>query len=769
MPVLTLAEELAINSFFRLGQAGAGRQPARAGCRRSARARPKAECSWPCANCATAGERRGRIRALMTTSRRSSRPLNDEQRAAVTAPLVPTLVLAGAGSGKTRVLVHRIAWLIQRVGASPHSILAVTFTNKAAAEMRHRIEALLGMPGGAHVGRHLPRPRAPPAAAALARGRPAAGLPDPRQRGPAAPDQEGASAALELDETRWRAARSAVLHQQAQGRRPAPEQVEGRRRSRSQQMHAKLYAELRGSLPRAAAWWISPSCCCAPTSCARQPVAARALPHALHACAGGRVPGHQRHPVRLDAAARRARRHARSWSATTTSRSTAGAARASRTCSSSRATSRSAQMFRLEQNYRSTGNILERRQRADRAQHRAPGQEPVDQRRRGRADPPVRRLQRARRGRLRRRSASRDWIAARRRAHAMWRSCTAPTRSRASSKRRCFSARIPYRVYGGLRFFERAEIKDALAYLRLIANRDDDPSFERVVNLPTRGIGAKSARSAARRRARRRQLDVARGRRCCRRRLRRSAGAGAARASSALIERLDQDTQGLPLHEQIDHVIQNTGLHRALPQGQAGPRRGAHREPRGTGQRRARLRCRCDQSGRRAEKLPPLEAFLAHAALESGEGQAEEWEDCVQMMTLHTAKGLEFPLVFLCGMEDGLFPHQRSIDDLDGLEEERRLCYVGITRAMQQLYITMPSSAACTAWTASARRRASSHELPAGAGRGSAAAHPGVARPGRAGVARPVAARRSASRRPSRLRRASGWARACATASSATA
>jgi len=92
--------------------------------------------------------------------------------------------------------------------------------------------------------------------------------------------------------------------------------------------------------------------------------------------------------------------------------------------------------------------------------------------------------------------------------------------------------------------------------------------------------------------------------------------------------------------------------------------------------------------GAEDEKLPPLAAFLAHAALESGEGQADEWEDCVQMMTLHTAKGLEFPVVFLSGLEDGLFPHQRSIDDLDGLEEERRLCYVGITRAMKQLYVT---------------------------------------------------------------------------------
>jgi superfamily I DNA/RNA helicase len=98
--------------------------------------------------------------------------------------------------------------------------------------------------------------------------------------------------------------------------------------------------------------------------------------------------------------------------------------------------------------------------------------------------------------------------------------------------------------------------------------------------------------------------------------------------------------------------------------------------------------------------------------LESGEGQASEWEDCVQMMTLHTAKGLEFPVVFLCGMEDGLFPHQRSINDLDGLEEERRLCYVGITRAMRSCTSPTPSSAGCTASTATARRRASSQRSP---------------------------------------------------------
>ena len=126
--------------------------------------------------------------------------------------------------------------------------------------------------------------------------------------------------------------------------------------------------------------------------------------------------------------------------------------------------------------------------------------------------------------------------------------------------------------------------------------------------------------------------------------------------------------------------------------------------------RRARLRARWPTSRR---ELPPLEAFLAHAVLESGEGQAEAWEDCVQMMTLHTAKGLEFPVVFLCGMEDGLFPHQRSLNDLDGLEEERRLCYVGIdARDEAAVSHATPSSAGCTAWTATARRRASSRRFP---------------------------------------------------------
>jgi DNA helicase II / ATP-dependent DNA helicase PcrA len=243
------------------------------------------------------------------------------------------------------------------------------------------------------------------------------------------------------------------------------------------------------------------------------------------------------------------------------------------------------------------------------------------------------------------------------------------------------SARLPYRVYGGLRFFERAEIKDALAYLRLISNRNDDASFERVVNLPTRGVGAKSLEVLR---------EHARGAGCSLWQAAAAVGSGGALAAKAggaihgflaLIERLAGESRGLALHEQVDQVLKASGLIEHY-----------RREKAERGEARVENLDELVSAARgftpEAAELPPLEAFLAHAALESGEGQADEWEDCVQMMTLHSAKGLEFPVVFLCGMEEGLFPHQRSLTDLDGLEEERRLCYVGMTRAMRQLYLT---------------------------------------------------------------------------------
>jgi DNA helicase-2/ATP-dependent DNA helicase PcrA len=246
------------------------------------------------------------------------------------------------------------------------------------------------------------------------------------------------------------------------------------------------------------------------------------------------------------------------------------------------------------------------------------------------------------------------------------------------------AARMPYRVYGGLRFFERAEIKDALSYLRLTQLRGDDLSFERVVNLPTRGIGNATIEQI-------RALAKDKGQTLW------DAGqallgtlpsraAGAMKGFFALIDRLAAEIADQPLHEQVRIVIENSGLR-------------AHHAKEKDNKGEARIE-NLDELVNAAEGfvpenddgLAPLPAFLAHATLESGETQAATGLDCVQLMTLHAAKGLEFPTVFIVGLEEGLFPSERSAFDADKLPEERRLCYVGLTRAMQHLYLTHAES-----------------------------------------------------------------------------
>jgi DNA helicase-2/ATP-dependent DNA helicase PcrA len=243
---------------------------------------------------------------------------------------------------------------------------------------------------------------------------------------------------------------------------------------------------------------------------------------------------------------------------------------------------------------------------------------------------------------------------------------------------------IPYRVYGGLRFFERAEIKDALAYLRLVTNRDSDPAFERVVNVPPRGIGARTV-EIVRQQARTDNTSLWTAAKA----LTTSEGLPArARGALAvfvdLIDQLALDSADHDLPEKIDLAISCSGLidHYRKERGEKAITRVENLEELVSAGRNFESEADDDSA------VDELADFLAHAALEAGEGQAAEWEDCVQLMSLHSAKGLEFPLVFLCGMEEGLFPHQRSIDEPGGLEEERRLCYVGMTRAMEQLYLT---------------------------------------------------------------------------------
>ena len=247
-------------------------------------------------------------------------------------------------------------------------------------------------------------------------------------------------------------------------------------------------------------------------------------------------------------------------------------------------------------------------------------------------------------------------------------------------------ASIPYRVYGGQRFFERAEIKDALAYLRLLHNPNDDAAFERVVNVPTRGIGARTVETI--REAARETSNTLWGAAC--ELVDQKVMAGRAHnAVSCFVElvrefrdRMADWELGPQMQGVIDESRLITHYDKEPPEKQ---------EAREENLRELVNAASAWQQPFEDEQagLSELASFLAHAALEAGDAQGEEWEDCVQLMTLHSAKGLEFPLVFIVGMEEGLFPHQRSVEDSGGrLEEERRLAYVGVTRAREQLYLT---------------------------------------------------------------------------------
>jgi DNA helicase-2/ATP-dependent DNA helicase PcrA len=243
-----------------------------------------------------------------------------------------------------------------------------------------------------------------------------------------------------------------------------------------------------------------------------------------------------------------------------------------------------------------------------------------------------------------------------------------------------FSAGIPYRVYGGLRFFERQEIKHALAYLRLIANADDDTAFARVVNFPTRGIGARTLENLA---------DAAKaGGTSQFVAIPQIAGKGGASlaAFAGLIGRM-REVAHLPLPELVDHVVELSGLRDHYRNEKEGQDRLANLDELvNAASNFVAEEGRLSEEG---ELSGELVAFLAHAALEAGEHQAGEGDDALQLMTVHSAKGLEFNVVFISGLEEGLFPHENAILEADGVEEERRLMYVAITRARQRLYLSL--------------------------------------------------------------------------------
>jgi DNA helicase-2/ATP-dependent DNA helicase PcrA len=272
-----------------------------------------------------------------------------------------------------------------------------------------------------------------------------------------------------------------------------------------------------------------------------------------------------------------------------------------------------------------------------------------------------------------------------------------------------FNAAMPYRVYGGLRFFERAEIKHALAYLRLLENPRDDTSFLRVVNFPPRGIGARSIEQLQ---------DAARSLGCALHDAVSGVPGKAGANLSAFVAKLDvlrEQTQGQTLREIIELLLQHSGLIEHYQSEREGQDRienlnelvnAAESFVTQEGFGRDAVALPVDEHGEpvsdapsnnvpnplvnadTGETLSPLAAFLTHAALEAGDNQAQAGEDAIQLMTVHASKGLEFDCVFISGLEEGLFPHENSMNDYEGLEEERRLMYVAITRARKRLYIT---------------------------------------------------------------------------------
>ncbi|MCS0415824.1 DNA helicase II [Vibrio diabolicus] len=604
--------------------------------------------------------------------------LNDKQREAVAAPLENLLVLAGAGSGKTRVLVHRIAWLMSVEQASPFSIMSVTFTNKAAAEMRGRIEELMmgsasGMWNGTFHGICHRILRAHYLDAKL---------PEDFQIIDSDDQQrllKRLIKAQNLDEKQWPARQVSwwINGKKDEGLRPSHIDAYHDPVTKT---YLQLYTAYQEACDRAglvdfAEILLRAHELLRDNKFVREHYQARfkhilvdefqdtnniqyawlrmmAGPdchvmivgdddQSIYGWRGAKVENIEKFTLEFP----------------------------------------SVNTIRLEQNYRSTKTILEASNTLIANNTERMGKELWTD---GNVGEPISVY-----------SAYNELDEARFAVNKIkeWQEnggalndAAMLYRNNAQSRvleEALIQAGLPYRIYGGMRFFERQEIRDALSYLRLMANRNDDAAFERVVNTPTRGLGDKTLetiRRAARDRgctmweASLAMLDeqVLTGR-----------AAGALSRFVELITALEDDTLEMPLHEQTDHVIKYSGLFAMYEQekGEKSKARIENLEELVTATRQF-------EKPEEAEEMSLLTAFLTHAALEAGEGQAEEFEDAVQLMTLHSAKGLEFPLVFMVGVEEGMFPSQMSAEEAGRLEEERRLCYVGMTRAMQKLYIT---------------------------------------------------------------------------------
>ena len=609
--------------------------------------------------------------------------LNDSQRLAVSAADQAMLILAGAGSGKTRVLVHRIAWQIQVQGLSIHQVLAVTFTNKAAKEMRGRVEDLLQISAHAmwigtfHGLAHR----------LLRRHAKQANLPDTFQVIDS-DDQlriiKRLVKSLNIDDSKWppKQVMWFINAQKDEGIR-AKHMLEP----------ADLYNQILLKLYKAYE-----------DICNRSGLVDFAeLLLRAHELLRDNEDLLQFYQDRFKQV------HVDEFQDTNTiqyawlrlltegkdnlfvvgddDQSIYGWRGAKiENLQQFQTHYPNHQVIKLEQNYRSTGNILNSANALIDKNESRMGKELWTDAGEGELvsvysafneqDEAYFVVEKIRK-----------WVSE----GELRQDVAILYRSNAQSRQfeeKLMNTGTPYRVYGGLRFFERMEIKNALAYLRLISNRNDDASFERVVNTPTRGIGNKTIEEI-RLLAREQQISLWQAAITLTNQNRLTARASnALRVFLDLIKHLDNEAKDEALFEKVKLIVEKSGL---IPlykkeKGEKGEARIENLEELVNAARSF------DFDEDNEENLNELDMFLAHAALEAGDMQGGDYEDCVQLMTLHSAKGLEFKLVFLVGLEEGLFPSQQSIDDIGRLEEERRLCYVGITRAMQQLYLTHAES-----------------------------------------------------------------------------
>lgn len=609
--------------------------------------------------------------------------LNDAQRDAVSADISNLLVLAGAGSGKTRVLVHRIAWLIEAEGLSPYSILAVTFTNKAAREMRGRIESLLnvnvhGMWVGTFHGLAHRLLRAHWQDAGLRENFQIMDSDDQLRL------IKRIAKEMALDEQRWppKQMQWYINAQKDEGLRAKHLQRTGdlvqdtlikvyeayeqacdrggmidfgelllrclellRDRSPNLLKHYRerfryvLVDEFQDTNSIQYAW-LRLLC-----QGEEKLMAVGDDDQSIYGWRGARIENIQNLPTHFPGL----------------------------------------RTIRLEQNYRSTGTILDAANAVIRNNQGRLGKELWTQGNEGEPLSLYSAFNEQDEARFIVDQISK-WVdeGNRRDESAIL------YRSNAQSRvleEMLIRAGIPYRIYGGQRFYDRLEIKNALAYLRLISSRDDDTAMERVINVPTRGIGTRTLESI-RDYARNESVSMWRAaNELVEHQKLPGRASNALQAFLDLINQLGEDTEHAQLHEQTEHVIRYSGLiaHHEKEKGEKAQSRIENLEELVTAARQFEQNW---ENMEGEEQTNVLSAFLDQAALDAGDAQADQYTDSVQLMTLHSAKGLEFPLVFLAGMEEGLFPHSMSAEEPGRLEEERRLCYVGLTRAMQKLFIT---------------------------------------------------------------------------------